>query len=42
VYVVERMAHMHNFATTRHRLWVRLHHWGQGVAELARPPAPRP
>lgn len=32
VYVCPRMAHMHNFASTRRRLWQRLHHWGQGVA----------
>lgn len=32
VSVTERMAHMHNFAPTREKLWSRLHHWGQGVA----------
>ena len=32
VFVCPQMAHMHNFAGTRHRLWARLHHWGDGVA----------
>jgi hypothetical protein len=32
VYVVPRMAHMHNFASTRARLWQRLLHWSQAVA----------
>jgi pimeloyl-ACP methyl ester carboxylesterase len=27
--VVPHMAHMHNFASTRHRLWARLHAWGE-------------
>lgn len=31
VFVCERMAHMHNFATTRHKLWDRLAHWGTGI-----------
>jgi pimeloyl-ACP methyl ester carboxylesterase len=35
VFVCPRMAHMHNFARTRERLWARLHHWGEGVAQLA-------
>ncbi|HMC40973.1 MAG TPA: hypothetical protein VKI19_15010 [Acidimicrobiales bacterium] len=30
--ITERMAHMHNFAQTREKLWSRLHHWGEGVA----------
>jgi pimeloyl-ACP methyl ester carboxylesterase len=34
VFVCRRMAHMHNFATTRETLWARLHAWGRGVAEL--------
>jgi pimeloyl-ACP methyl ester carboxylesterase len=29
--VVERMAHMHNFASTRHVLWDKLHRWGQSL-----------
>jgi hypothetical protein len=29
------MAHMHNFAGTRHRFWARIHTWGSGVAALA-------
>jgi pimeloyl-ACP methyl ester carboxylesterase len=32
VFVVPRMAHMHNFATTRELLWQRVHHWGDRVA----------
>jgi len=31
VFVCPGMAHMHNFARTRERLWARLHHWGTGV-----------
>ena len=34
VYVCERMAHMHNFASTRRRFWQRIHSWGEGVAAL--------
>jgi pimeloyl-ACP methyl ester carboxylesterase len=34
VYVCPRMAHMHNFADTRHQLWVRIHAWGTGVAAM--------
>jgi pimeloyl-ACP methyl ester carboxylesterase len=30
--VCDRMAHMHNFATTRHKLWDRLAHWYTAVA----------
>lgn len=33
VFVCPKMGHMHNFATTRHLLWSRLHHWGSAVAE---------
>jgi alpha-beta hydrolase superfamily lysophospholipase len=29
--LVDRMAHMHNFASTRHVLWDRLHRWGQSL-----------
>jgi hypothetical protein len=32
VYVVPRMAHMHNFAGTRELLWARLEHWARGIA----------
>ena len=32
VYIVPRMAHMHNFASTRHLLWERLVHWARGCA----------
>jgi pimeloyl-ACP methyl ester carboxylesterase len=42
VFVCPGMAHMHNFATTRHRLWERLHHWGEGVARVRRSGEPRP
>jgi hypothetical protein len=34
VYVCPRMAHMHNFAHTRHQFWDRIHIWGNGVAHL--------
>jgi len=27
LFICDRMAHMHNFATTRHKLWNRLAHW---------------
>lgn len=30
--VVPRMAHIHNFASTRHQLWGRLHKWGDALA----------
>jgi pimeloyl-ACP methyl ester carboxylesterase len=33
VVVCPQMAHLHNFARTRERLWARIHHWGNGVAE---------
>lgn len=29
--VVERMAHMHNFASSRKVLWDRLHRWGESL-----------
>jgi pimeloyl-ACP methyl ester carboxylesterase len=32
VFVVPRMAHMHNFAGTRELLWQRAHQWGDRVA----------
>jgi pimeloyl-ACP methyl ester carboxylesterase len=32
VYVVPNMAHMHNFASSRRRLWDRLVHWSQAAA----------
>jgi pimeloyl-ACP methyl ester carboxylesterase len=32
LFVCERMAHMHNFASTRRELWERIHDWGTGVA----------
>ncbi len=32
VYICPRMAHMHNFASTREALWRRLHLWGSGIA----------
>jgi hypothetical protein len=31
-FVCPRMAHMHNFATTRELLWQRIHSWGTHVA----------
>ncbi|MGE0383982.1 MAG: alpha/beta hydrolase [Gammaproteobacteria bacterium] len=31
VCIVPDMAHMHNFATTRHRLWRRIESWARGV-----------
>jgi hypothetical protein len=34
VYVCPRMAHMHNFAGTRHQLWARIHAWGTSIAML--------
>jgi hypothetical protein len=34
VFVCPRMAHMHNFAATRHLFWTRIHGWGTGVAAL--------
>lgn len=32
LFIVPRMAHMHNFAGTRRRLWDRLVHWSSAVA----------
>lgn len=32
LFICEGMAHMHNFAGTRERLWQRLHAWGEWVA----------
>jgi pimeloyl-ACP methyl ester carboxylesterase len=29
---IPRMAHIHNFASTRHQLWDRLHAWGDALA----------
>jgi pimeloyl-ACP methyl ester carboxylesterase len=29
--VIDRMAHMHNFASTRQMLWDRLHRWGESL-----------
>jgi hypothetical protein len=34
VFVCPRMAHMHNFADTRHQFWARIHSWGAGVAAM--------
>ncbi len=34
LFVCPRMAHMHNFASTRHRFWARIHAWGAGVAGI--------
>jgi pimeloyl-ACP methyl ester carboxylesterase len=36
LFICPRMAHMHNFATTRELLWTRLHSWGEHVATLKR------
>ena len=33
VFVCPRMAHMHNFASTREVLWQRIHSWGTAVAQ---------
>jgi len=35
VYIVPRMAHMHNFASTRELLWARLHGWARLLAGQA-------
>jgi pimeloyl-ACP methyl ester carboxylesterase len=32
VFVCPRMAHMHNFASTREQFWTRLHAWGETIA----------
>jgi pimeloyl-ACP methyl ester carboxylesterase len=34
LFVCPRMAHMHNFASTRHAFWARIQAWGEGVARL--------
>jgi pimeloyl-ACP methyl ester carboxylesterase len=34
VFICPRMAHMHNFATTREILWTRIHTWAAHVAAL--------
>jgi hypothetical protein len=34
VFVCPSMAHMHNFAGTRARMWARLQSWGDGVAAM--------
>lgn len=36
IFIVPGMAHMHNFANTRARLWQRTHAWVRMVAEAAR------
>jgi pimeloyl-ACP methyl ester carboxylesterase len=36
--VVPRMAHMHNFASTRRLLWDRLEHWMAGVVQAMSAP----
>lgn len=36
VYICPRMSHMHNFASTRHQMWSRIHIWGEGVAAIQR------
>jgi pimeloyl-ACP methyl ester carboxylesterase len=36
VYICPRMGHMHNFASTRHRFWQRIHSWGTAVAATDR------
>jgi pimeloyl-ACP methyl ester carboxylesterase len=45
MFVVPRMAHMHNFAGTRELLWRRIHNWGDRVASDREPvtsPTPTP
>ncbi len=37
VFICPRMAHMHNFASTRQTLWRRIETWGQWVASAAEP-----
>jgi pimeloyl-ACP methyl ester carboxylesterase len=37
IHIVPTMAHMHNFASTRERLWQRLHDWSSMVARAALP-----
>lgn len=36
VYIVPTMAHMHNFASTRARLWARLHGWSRLISQPER------
>ena len=31
VVTIPRMAHMHNMASTRKKMWQRIHTWGKGV-----------
>ncbi|MCW2523459.1 MAG: hypothetical protein JWO63_1794, partial [Frankiales bacterium] len=33
LFVCPRMAHMHNFASTREQFWLRIHTWAEGVAQ---------
>jgi len=37
VYICPQMAHMHNFAVTRTRLWARIQAWGDGIWAQRRP-----
>ncbi len=34
LYVCPRMAHMHNFASTRELFWDRIQIWGEGVSRV--------
>jgi pimeloyl-ACP methyl ester carboxylesterase len=34
LFVCPRMAHMHNFASTRELFWQRIHLWGEDVRQL--------
>jgi hypothetical protein len=36
VFIVPKMAHMHNFAGTRELLWQRVCHWSQMIARRKR------
>ena len=38
VFIVPRMAHMHNFACTREVLWNRLVSWSRMIADARLPP----
>jgi alpha-beta hydrolase superfamily lysophospholipase len=40
VFVAPRMAHMHNFASTRELMWQRTHSWGDAVAASKASPEP--
>lgn len=40
--IIPTMAHMHNFASTRARLWDRLSHWAMGVGRYRQPGCTRP